>query len=44
MSKGQPPLKPLHPETSLSHAKLAMIERLSTDAIIQSLAPGKNIA
>jgi len=41
MSKGQPPLKPLHPEALLSHAKLAMIERLSTDAIIQSLAPGQ---
>ena len=35
-----PPLKPLHSETSLSAAKLATFEKLSTDAITQSLAPG----
>jgi hypothetical protein len=36
-----PPLKPLHPETLLSPAKLATFEELSTDAIIESLAPGQ---
>lgn len=36
-----PPLKPLHPDTSLSPAKLVQIERLTTDAIRQSLLPGQ---
>ena len=36
-----PPLKPLHPESSLSPGKLATFEKLSTDAITQSLAPGQ---
>jgi hypothetical protein len=37
----QPPLKPLHPETSLSPAKLAAFEKLPTDALKQSLVPGQ---
>lgn len=36
---GYPPLKPLHPVSSLSPAKLAQMERLSTDVIKQSLIP-----
>jgi hypothetical protein len=35
-----PPLKPLHPETSLNKAKLAIFEKLSTDVLLASLAPG----
>ena len=35
------PLKALHPETSLIPAKLAQLERLSTDALINSLVPGQ---
>lgn len=38
---GFPPLKPLHPETSLSPVKLETFEKLSTDVIKQSLAPGQ---
>ncbi len=34
-----PPLKPLHPETSLSPAKLAKMESLSTDVLTLSLVP-----
>ena len=37
----QPPLKPMHPETSLSPTKLAMFANLSTDALKKSLAPGQ---
>ena len=36
-----PPLKSLHPNTSFSPAKLSELERLSTEALVQSLAPGK---
>ena len=36
-----PPLKPLHAEPLLSPAKLATFEKLSTDAITQSLALGQ---
>jgi len=35
-----PPLRPLHPDSSLNAAKLAQIERLSTEAIRDSLQPG----
>lgn len=35
----QPPLKPLHPDTSLSPAKLAMFEKLPSERLMQSLAP-----
>jgi hypothetical protein len=40
VSERQPLLKPLHPETSLSPAKLAIYEKLSTDKLVKSLAPG----
>jgi hypothetical protein len=36
-----PPLKPLHAETSLSPAKLATFEKVSTEGLKQSLAPGQ---
>jgi hypothetical protein len=35
-----PPLKPLHPEASLSPAKLVKIESLGTDVLKHSLIPG----
>ena len=36
-----PPLKPLHPQSSLSRAKLAQLEKLTTDELRSSLAPGQ---
>jgi hypothetical protein len=36
-----PPLKPLHPESSLSPGKLATLEKFATEKLIQSLAPGQ---
>jgi hypothetical protein len=38
---GLPPLKPLHPESSLSSVKLAVFEKFATEKLIQSLAPGQ---
>jgi hypothetical protein len=35
------PLKPLHPESSLSPAKLAQIGRVSTEILLHSLLPGQ---
>ena len=35
-----PPLKPLHLDTSLSPAKLAVLEKFSSDWLKESLAPG----
>jgi hypothetical protein len=35
-----PPLKPLHPDSSLNSAKLAKMESLTTEVIKHSLAPG----
>jgi hypothetical protein len=35
-----PPLTPLHPDASLSRAKLQTYDRLSTQALIDSLLPG----
>ena len=35
-----PPLKPLHPDSSLNAANLAQMERLSTDTLQVSLVPG----
>jgi hypothetical protein len=35
------PLRPLHPDSSLSLVKLAQIERISTDEIKKSLLPGQ---
>jgi hypothetical protein len=37
-----PPLKPLHPDTSLSPPKLAEMERWTTDILLTSLLPGHN--
>ena len=39
-SAPKPPLKPLHPDSSLNTAKLATIERLSTETLLASLVPG----
>ena len=36
-----PALRPLHSEGSLSAAKLAKLEQLSTDQLKESLLPGK---
>lgn len=36
-----PPLVELHPKTSLNPVKLAQLERLSTDALIDSLVPSQ---
>ncbi len=35
-----PPLKPLHPDSSLSPAKLNQFDGLSTEELIDSLRPG----
>jgi hypothetical protein len=35
-----PPLKPLHPESSLLAVKLAAFERMSTAELARSLLPG----
>ncbi len=37
----QPPLKSLHSESSLIQLKLEQFRRLSTEELIESLAPGK---
>jgi ParB-like chromosome segregation protein Spo0J len=39
---GDPPLKPLHPDESLSPAKLAKYDRLTTEELIGSLRPGQS--
>lgn len=36
-----PPLKPLHPESSLSQAKLDKLRRIATATLIDSLHPGR---
>jgi len=36
-----PPLKPLHPDSSLNAVKLAQLERFSTEALRDSLLPGQ---
>lgn len=36
-----PPLKPLHPDTSINPVKLTIFDRLSTQAILSSLVPGQ---
>ena len=38
----QPSLRPLHPDSSLSQPKLREYERLSTQVLIASLAPGQS--
>ena len=37
----QPPLKSLHPESSLSQVKIAQYSKLSTQELIASLQPGQ---
>jgi hypothetical protein len=37
-----PPLRPLHPDGSLSPAKMAKYDRLTTPELIDSLRPGGN--
>lgn len=39
-SPPQPPLKPLHPDSSLNATKLAKMGQLSTDSLRASLQPG----
>jgi len=41
MSDLYPALKGLHPGTSLNRVKLAQLERMSTEALIESLVPGQ---
>jgi len=36
-----PPLKSLHPDSSINPVKLAQLERLSTEALLASLLPGQ---
>jgi hypothetical protein len=36
-----PPLKPLHPDSSLVAGKLAAFEAMGTDILIESLATGR---
>ncbi|MBI3247075.1 MAG: hypothetical protein HYZ50_11285 [Deltaproteobacteria bacterium] len=37
----QPPLKPLHPASSFSTAKLGQYDKLSTEELVHSLKPGQ---
>lgn len=37
----QPPLKSLHPESSLSQPKLAQFDKLTTEELMESLRPGQ---
>jgi ParB-like chromosome segregation protein Spo0J len=37
----RPALKPLHPEESLSRAKLVVFEKLSSEFLVKSLAAGQ---
>ena len=36
-----PPLKSLHPDSSINAVKLALLERVSTEALRASLLPGQ---
>jgi hypothetical protein len=36
-----PPLQPLHPDSSLNAVKLSRLERISTEALLASLLPGQ---
>jgi hypothetical protein len=42
MSHAQPPLVPLHPDSSLSPPKLAKMRKLSTQELIDCLQPGQS--
>lgn len=37
----QPPLRPLHPDSSLNAVKLAVFEKFTAERIKQSLEPGR---
>jgi hypothetical protein len=39
---GQPPLRPLHRDESLSKVKLAQFERLASEELLRSLEPGQS--
>lgn len=39
---GKVPLKPLHPESSLSRPKLATLRKLPTEVLLDSLRPGES--
>ena len=41
MMRRYPPLKSLHPESFLSQAKLAVMEKAATERLIASLVPGQ---
>jgi hypothetical protein len=41
MDTGHQPLKPLHPDTSLSAAKLNRLRKVCSEALIASLRPGQ---
>jgi hypothetical protein len=41
MGAGHPPLRLLHPESTLVASKLAVFETLTTEAITASLLPGQ---
>jgi len=36
-----PPLKPLHPDSSLNVGKLTQMDRLPTETLLSSLVPGE---
>ncbi len=36
-----PPLRPLHPDTSLSRAKLEQFKRVPTEILLRTLLPGQ---
>ncbi len=36
-----PPLRPLHPESSLSRAKLEQFRRVPTEVLLRTLLPGQ---
>jgi hypothetical protein len=40
-ASSRPPLQPLHPDSSLSPAKLAEYAKASTEALTESLCPGQ---
>ena len=37
----QPPLRPLHPDSSISQTKLDELAKLSTEELLKSLEPGR---
>lgn len=41
MSEGYPPLKALHPESSLSRVKLEQFKQVPTEVLLRTLLPGQ---